>query len=285
EPREALAAGETVGRYVVRDCIGSGSMGIVYTARDPDLGRRVALKVLRSDPTATESRGARRRLLQEARAMAQRSHPNAVAISDVGVHGDEVFLAMELIDGGTLRDWLRRARRSWRDIVGAFRRAGDGLAAAHAVGLVHRDFKPDNVLVGNDGRVCVTDFGLARPSSGQPVAQAPGLADHAMDVMTQTGAGIGTPAYMAPEQIEGGVADARSDLFSFCVALYEALYGERPFAAASIPELAAVIARQELRPPPPETRVPSWLRRIVVRGLRAAPAERPAGVAVLCEAI
>jgi serine/threonine-protein kinase len=283
--RDALAAGETVGRYVVRDCIGSGSMGIVYTARDPDLGRRVALKVLRSDPSASESQGARRRLLQEARAMARLSHPNVVAIYDVGIHGDEVFLAMELIEGSTLRDWMRRGRRSWRDIVGAFRRAADGLAAAHAVGLVHRDFKPDNVLVGNDGRVCVTDFGLARPaamSASEPPA-AP-LA-HTMESMTRTGAVVGTPAYMAPEQFSGTAADERSDVFSFCVAFYEALYGERPFAASSVGELTDAIVRGAVRPAPPRTRVPSWLRRIVIRGLRAAPSERPASMTVLCEAI
>jgi serine/threonine protein kinase len=284
-PRKALAAGETIGRYVVLECIGSGSMGIVYTGQDPDLGRRVALKVLRADSAGGSSGGARRRLLREAQAMARLSHPNVVAIYDVGIHGDEVFLAMELIDGGTLREWLHRATRSWREIVGVFRRAGEGLAAAHAVGLVHRDFKPDNVLVGNDGRVCVTDFGLARPSSQGTAERSTELPPQGIDSMTRTGAIVGTPAYMAPEQIEGGPADARSDVFSFCVALYEALYGGRPFSAPNIVELGEVIARGQLPPPPAGARVPAWLRRIVVRGLRAQPGERPAGVGALCEAI
>src|SRR6185503_5153712 len=223
EPRRALTPGETVGRYVVLECIGSGSMGIVYTGQDPDLGRRVALKVLRSDSAGGSSGGARRRMLREAQAMARLSHPNVVTIYDVGMHGDEVFLAMELIDGGTLREWLRRARRSWREIVAVFRRAAEGLAAAHAVGLVHRDFKPDNVLVGNDGRVCVTDFGLARPSAAASAERLAEPPPQGIDSMTRTGAIVGTPAYMAPEQIEGGAADERSDLFAFCVAFYEAL--------------------------------------------------------------
>jgi len=285
EPRRTLAAGETIGRYVVLECIGSGSMGIVYTGQDPDLGRRVALKVLRSDSAAGSSGGARKRLLREAQAMARLSHPNVVTIYDVGMYGDEVFLAMELIDGGTLREWLRRAKRSWREIVGVFRRAGEGLAAAHAVGLVHRDFKPDNVLVGNDGRVCVTDFGLARSSSQTTGDRLLELPPQGIDSMTRTGAIVGTPAYMAPEQIEGAAADERSDLFAFCVAFYEALYGDRPFIASNIVELAGVIARGQIRPAPAGTRVPSWLRRTLVRGLRAAPSERPAGVAALCEAI
>ncbi|HEY0993449.1 MAG TPA: serine/threonine-protein kinase, partial [Kofleriaceae bacterium] len=259
EPRRALTPGETVGRYVVLECIGSGSMGIVYTGQDPDLGRRVALKVLRSTAAGGSSAGARRRLLREAQAMARLSHPNVVAIYDVGMHGDEVFLAMELIDGGTLREWLRRARRSWREIVAVFRRAAEGLAAAHAVGLVHRDFKPDNVLVGNDGRVCVTDFGLARPSSGASAERMPEPPPQGIDSMTRTGAIVGTPAYMAPEQIEGGAADERSDLFAFCVAFYEALYGARPYLASNIVELAGVIARGQIPPPPAGARVPSWL--------------------------
>jgi eukaryotic-like serine/threonine-protein kinase len=284
-PRAAIAPGEAIGRYVVQDCIGSGSMGIVYTARDPDLGRKVAVKVLRSDPGAASSQGARLRLQREAQAMAQLSHPNVVAIYDVGVHGDDVFFAMELIKGGTLTEWLRRSPRSWRDVVAAFRRAGAGLAAAHAVGLIHRDFKPDNVLVGDDGRVCVTDFGLARPLALPARVSAPTLATGVVDSMTRTGAVVGTPAYMAPEQLEGAAADARADLFSFSVAFYEALYGERPFAASSIPELAAAVARGAIRSAPARTRVPAWLRRIVVRGLRAAPEERPESVAALLAAI
>jgi serine/threonine-protein kinase len=282
-----LPRGARVGRYVIVECIGAGAMGVVYAARDPDLGRRVALKVLRPDGAGGEaSRGARERLLREAQAMAQLSHPNVITIYDVGTFENRVFLAMELVEGGTLGDWLRASARSWRDVVDVFRRAGYGLQAAHAAGLVHRDFKPDNVLVGADGRVQVTDFGLAR-SAGEALSDKSGRED-APDLpvtMTRTGALVGTPAYMAPEQLAREVADCRSDVFSFCVAFYEALHGERPFWGANLEELARAIERGNVRAAPAGARVPAWLRRVVVRGLRASPAQRYGAMRDLLDAL
>jgi serine/threonine-protein kinase len=279
-------AEETVGRYVLVDCIGAGAMGIVYTARDPDLGRKVALKLLRPDAAASGSRDASARLLREAQAMAQLSHPNVITLYDVGTRGDEVFLAMELIEGGTLSQWMHEQRRDWREVLALFRKAGDGLAAAHEAGLVHRDFKPDNVLVGRDGRVRVTDFGLAR-FAASPAPASSRAREHAPTALAAslTGAGtlVGTPAYMSPEQLAGQPADARSDLFAFCVALYEGLFGERPFTGANLVELEGAIVRGEVRRPSMAHagRVPAWLRRVVESGLAASPARRPASMRAL----
>jgi serine/threonine-protein kinase len=293
-----LPSGSAVGRYVVLECIGAGAMGIVYMARDPQLGRRVALKLLRADPGEVPSPAAYARLQREAQALAQLSHPNVIAIYDVGTLGNGVFIAMELVDGGTLTDWLQE-RRSWRESVGILRAAGEGLAAAHATGLIHRDFKPDNVLVGKDGRVRVTDFGLARVSTdggspidsrrsfdrSEPVDAFPSHPSHLVESMTRTGTLMGTPAYMAPEQIVRAKADARSDLFSFCVALYEALYGERPFAGSTLGALYEAIMRGGVRAAPSHTKVPGWLRHIVVSGLHADPERRPAHMRALLDSI
>lgn len=276
---------DSVGRYVLLDCIGAGAMGIVYTARDPDLGRKVALKLLRPDPEIPDFPEAQARMLREAQAMAKLSHPNVITIYDVGTRGDEVFLAMELVQGGTLSEWMRAQQRSWRDVLAVFHKAGEGLAAAHEAGLVHRDFKPDNVLVGLDGRVRVTDFGLARladrhaPASDRSTGDVVSLTAS----MTRSGTLVGTPAYMSPEQLAGKPADARSDLFSFCVALHEALYGERPFSGANLVQLAAAIERGEVRRPSSARarRVPAWLRRIVESGLQASPDRRPASMRAL----
>jgi tetratricopeptide (TPR) repeat protein len=285
ESAAPLPSGSVVGRYVVGECIGAGSMGIVYNARDPDLGRRVALKLLRTDPDATASRGGRARLLREAQAMAQLSHPNVITVHDVGAFGDGVFLAMELVEGGTLAEWMHGPERSWREVVAVLRRAGEGLAAAHAAGLVHRDFKPDNVLVGSDGRVRVTDFGLVRTTGDAERPDEPHEPEHLLASMTRTGTLIGTPAYMAPEQLAGAVADARSDLFSFCVTSYEALYGERPFAGSTVVEVSEAITRGALLPPSTRRRVPAWLRRTVVRGLHADPGQRQPTMRALLDAV
>ncbi len=197
-----LVSGTRIGRYVVSKCIGAGAMGVVYIARDPDLGRSVAIKLLRAELSVSPE--GRARLLREAQAMAQLSHPNVITIHDVGSHEHGVFLAMEYVDGGTLGDWMRTAPRTWRDVLEKFLAAGEGLAAAHEAGLVHRDFKPDNVLVGKDGRVCVTDFGLARAASlaeDEDPRESPGERPQHLELsMTRTGTLLGTPAYMAPEQ-------------------------------------------------------------------------------------
>ena len=210
--KTSLSPGDVLGRYEIRGCAGLGGMGLVYEAYDPELERRVALKVLRPH----RRREGQRRLLREARALAKLSHPNVVSVFDVGTDDDRVFIAMEFIDGPTLRDWLDEAP-SVSDILDVFAEAGRGLAAAHDRGLVHRDFKPDNVLVGDDGRVLVTDFGLARHRTAS-----------ASDDVTREGAIVGTPAYMAPEVRSGGDVDARSDQFGFAVALYQALHGHLP---------------------------------------------------------
>ncbi|HSK75404.1 MAG TPA: serine/threonine-protein kinase [Thermoanaerobaculia bacterium] len=265
-PAGLLPRGTPIGRYVILDRIGGGGMGVVYTGYDPELDRKVALKLLRPDRAAGEA--ARLRLLREAQAIARLSHPNVVAVHDAGTFGDQVFLAMEYVEGTTLRRWLDEERRPWGEVVDRFVLAGRGLAAAHAAGLVHRDFKPDNVLLGKDGRVRVADFGLAR-AAGETGAEEPASPESGgilESPITQLGTAVGTPAYMAPEQLRGERTDARSDQFSFCVALWEALYGERPFAGAA--------ARGEVRQVPAGSRVPDRLRQALLRGLAADPAAR-----------
>jgi tetratricopeptide (TPR) repeat protein/predicted Ser/Thr protein kinase len=273
DPRAAaLERGAAVGRYVILDRIGSGGMGVVYAAYDPELDRRVALKLLRTDRFAAPGH---LRLLREAKALARLTHPNVVAVHDAGTFGDQVFVAMELVEGETLRQWLEEGARSWREVLDRLLAAGRGLAAAHAAGLVHRDFKPENVLLGRDGRVRVVDFGLAKALAD--AAEEPAVPDSGGELaspLTEWGAVLGTPAYMAPEQIRGIAADARSDQFSFCVALYEALYGERPFAGKGPREIAEAVTRGVPREAPAGTKVPGWLRAVVLRGLKADPEER-----------
>ena len=252
-----------VGRYHITGVLGEGGMGVVYEARDPELDRRLAIKLLRDDTQTA-------RLVREARALAQLQHPNVVAIHDVGEHDGCPFLAMELVDGGTLRKWLDERPRTWREIAGVFEQAARGLAAAHAAGLVHRDFKPDNVMIGRDGRVRVTDFGLVRPSGDA----TPSHARSEALLATQSGAQLGTPAYMSPEQHLGEPGDARSDQFNFMVTLYEAVYRVRPFKGGTWAELGAAVIDGEPLPPPSSARVPRWLRRMIDRGLARDPAER-----------
>jgi serine/threonine protein kinase len=199
---------------------------------------------------------------------------------------------MEYVHGETLKRWRIVGHRRWTEILAVYERAGSGLAAAHEAGLVHRDFKPDNVLIGHDGRVRVTDFGLARsvddddsPPSPRDPTRVPGNEEHMMH-RTRTGAFVGTPAYMSPEQLRGEIADARSDIFSFCVALYEALYGERPFEATTVSELLAAVEAKRVRPAPilTRTRTPSWVREILLRGLCASPEARFPSMRALLDA-
>ena len=214
-----LGRGDVVDRYVILTAIGQGGMGVVFAAYDPELDRKVALKLLLPAAQTDEHADARTRLLREAQALAQLSHPAVVAVHDVGTVGDQVWLAMEFIDGVTLARWIKQTR-PWRAVLEVFRRAGEGLAAAHAVGLVHRDFKPENVMVGADGRVRVMDFGLARadgPSLSLPPRSDLRVSSSALRAeVTVAGAVLGTPAYMAPEQWLGGATDARTDQFAFC---------------------------------------------------------------------
>ncbi|MBX3162277.1 MAG: serine/threonine protein kinase, partial [Deltaproteobacteria bacterium] len=227
----ALAPGERVGRYVVERAIGAGGMGVVGLARDPELRRAVVIKLVRPDLLG-EGAGHEARLLREAQAMARVSHPNVVQIFDLGRHRDRVFLAMEFIPGQTLDAWLIERPRTRDEILAMFRAAGAGLAAAHRAGLVHRDFKPTNVLVGGDGVAKVTDFGLARaPGVAEAAPRMSGV--HA--VLTRADAVIGTPAYMSPEQQRGGDVDARTDQYAFALALLDALVDQRPQARRIVP--------------------------------------------------
>jgi tetratricopeptide (TPR) repeat protein/tRNA A-37 threonylcarbamoyl transferase component Bud32 len=223
--------GDDIGRYLVIGEIGTGGLGQVLRGYDPDLNREVAIKLVKTDiRIRDQSAGTERsqmRLLREAQAIARLSHPNVVAVYEVDDHEGDVFIAMEYVRGLSLRDWLREEEHSQQDIIEVFLQAGRGLAAAHAVELVHRDFKPSNVLVGDDGRVRVVDFGLARSySSGEGASED--LVSSPGDTVTVAGAVVGTPAYMAPEQLRAETVDARADQFSFCLSLYEALTGERP---------------------------------------------------------
>ncbi len=278
-----LPRGTTVNRYVILDPLGRGGMGVVYRAYDPEIDRRVALKLVR--PGSQHLGELQKRLVREAQVMARVSHANVLTVYDAGVYGREVFITMELIDGGTLAQWCRAEKRSWRDVLARFVLAGRGLAAAHAAGLVHRDFKPDNVLIGNDGGVRVADFGLALPTSqselGEPLLPSPASS---IGRLTGSGARAGTPPYMSPEQLRSEALDARTDVFSFCVALYEALFGVRPFIGTNPESLLTAIEtgrRAELA----RSEVPGWLRVAVERGLAAKPDDRHASMNALLTAL
>jgi serine/threonine protein kinase/Tfp pilus assembly protein PilF len=310
-----LEKGQKLGRYMLLDKLGEGGMGVVYAAYDPELDRKVALKILAARISAggpQAAAAAQARLLREAQAMARVKHPNVITVYDVGTIGDQVFVAMELVDGGTLGRWFRNTPRTYKEILHAFTEAGKGLAAAHAAGLVHRDFKPDNVLVSQDGRVQVTDFGLARLVSSSDEDTTDDLAAQASEPrrtdtderrlietqLTQVGAVVGTPAYMPPEQHLGQVPDARSDQFSFCAALYFALFTVRPFDPQVLAahagrvlgdgntsrtrlerpnlrrERAASLGKGIIRDPPREPKVPAFVKQVLMRGLAVDPADR-----------
>ncbi len=310
-------------------------MGEVYAAYDPELDRKVAVKLLRVKPgngvSLTEGR---QRTLREAQAIARLSHPNVVVVYDVGTFRDQVFIAMEFVEGNTVTYWLQSQPRTWQEVLKVFRAAGSGLMAAHDKGLVHRDFKPDNVMVGRDGEVRVMDFGLARQVTEKPTSPervtptvripvvvgdrgpapvpaaetdpmttvllnpAPAAtatpsgpvdmqgASVAFEVqLTRTGAMMGTPAYMAPEQFLGTSTDARTDQFSFCVALYEALYGERPFSGNTMFALTTAVVQGHVKEAPASSKVPLWVRKVLLHGLRPQAAERYPTMHDLIEAL
>ncbi|HEU0034209.1 MAG TPA: serine/threonine-protein kinase [Kofleriaceae bacterium] len=281
-----LARGESVGRYVILDVLGEGGMGVVYAAYDPELDRKVAIKLLQAKPAGGSSPGGDQAwLVREAQALARLSHPNVVAVHDVGtLPGDRVFVAIELVEGETLRAWIKRHREpDWRAVQRVMLEAGRGLAAAHAAGLVHRDFKPENVLVGTDGRVRVMDFGLARLDGEEPASRSSDLSIESRSPLSEhltiAGAVVGTPAYMAPEIYDGVAASARTDLFAFGVTLYEALYRQRPFQRKQL-----VAPRSQVpvpKPPPPDSRVPARLHRVVLRAIAIDPAARYASLDAL----
>ncbi len=270
----ALRSGDALGRYRVLEELGSGGAGVVVAAHDPELDCRVAIKVLRSPVNE-------HRLTREARALAKLAHPNVVAVYDVGSFEGRPFVAMELVHGITLRRWIEERARPWREALDVLSSAGRGLAAAHAAGLVHRDFKPDNVMLGDDGRVRVLDFGLVgAPRSGE-IALDDGTSPRA----TETGALLGTPAYMAPEQFRAEEVDARTDQWSYCATLWEAVYGERPFRGATLRELSRAVVGGALTEPPRDRVVPGWLRRALTRGLAVDRAARHPSMEALLAAI
>ena len=288
----------TVGRYRIDSRLGAGGMGVVFRAHDPDLERPVAVKLLHNESSTDER--ARARMLREARALAKLSHPNVIAVYDVGTDDGQVFVAMELVAGLDLRRWLDARRdASWRRALELFVAAGRGLAAAHEVGLIHRDFKPENVLVGDDGRVRVLDFGLARAHEGVATGQTgdgplpvsasvvatDGDGVDPADVarlptaafsggLTETGALIGTPLYMAPELYAGRPADVRSDQFAFCASLYEGLYRQLPFGSRNLASHVEAVRAGRIVAPPADSPVPASLWRVIERGLAVEPDAR-----------
>ncbi len=274
-PETSRADSETLGRFELLELLGEGAMGRVYRARDPQLDREVAIKLLH--PTA--HRGARLRLIREAQALASLSHPNILPIYDIGPVPDQpgaVYLAMQRVVGRDLQQWLRARPRSRGEILDRFIAAGHGLLAAHEAGLVHRDFKPANVMVDDEGRTLVMDFGLVRrvgeePSTTTRLVEAE-LAQ-VVDELTKTGAIVGTPAYMAPEQYAGGTLDARTDQFAFCIALWEALYGERPFPEKNMAGMVHAKSRGRYATPKGR-RLPRQLHAALLRGLSPDPALR-----------
>ena len=259
----SLVRGAEIGRYTLLENIGRGATAEVHTAYDPQLDRKIALKLLHT--------GVRGSLLREAQALARLAHPNVVSVFEIGEHDGHAFVAMEFVAGETLASWMAR-RAPWPRVVEIFLGAGRGLAAAHRVGIVHRDFKPENVLVGSDGRPRVVDFGLAR-NTRRGDSLMP-LDENGVTTLTAPGVAVGTPAYMAPEQLRGEDATAASDQFAFCVALWEALYGVRPFADVRGRARLTAIERGAVGDPLPDARVPMRLRRVLVRGLAASPASR-----------
>ena len=224
-----LGSGTTIGRYQLAQPLGAGAMGVVYQAFDPVVDRRVALKLL-DVHTFTDADV----VLREAQAMGRVNHAAVVGVYDAGVTDDYVFVAMELVQGQTLRQQMEGRALTARQWYAVFAHIAEGLAAAHDAGVVHRDFKPENVLIDRHGMAKVTDFGLARMSV--PVADL----TFAPEAVARTHA-AGTPAYMAPEQLAGGSADARSDQYSFAITLFEVLNGKRPFVATNIAALAAAM--------------------------------------------
>ena len=277
----------SIGRFEILRKLGEGGMGAVYLATDPTLGRRVAIKVLHKDGAGDADLG-RRRLLREAQGTAQLSHEHVVVIHEVGTHDDQVYLAMEYVAGTTLKAW--QADRGWREILAMYRRAGQGLQAAHDAGLVHRDFKPDNVLVGDDGRVRVTDFGLvaAVDHAALDLSHETAILRSDLDLavsMTRTGTVMGTPRYMAPEQHLGEPVDARADQFAFGVALYEAWYRQPPFVGSSYDVMVAHVLAGEVLAAPATSEVPTALHGAVLRGLRRQRDDRFSSMTELLAAL
>ena len=283
---------QRLGRFMLLRKLGAGGMGTVFAAYDEQLDRRVALKLLH--PREGDHAVQRQRVLREAQAMARLSHPNVVQVYEVEQIGSQIFIAMEYVEGMTLTQWTQQ-NHPWREVLHLYRQAGQGLVTAHQAGLVHRDFKPDNVLLGGDARPRVADFGLARAegetapaaptADSPPVSPASGSGSLLASPLTMAGVVVGTPAYMSPEQHLGQPADARSDQFSFCVALYEALYKELPFAGETLAELSLNVIEGRLKPPSEHSEIPPPIGRALLRGLANKPADRFPSMAELLTAL
>lgn len=271
-PTSPAPATTTIGKYRLDRILGSGGMGVVWAAFDPDLERKVAIKLLHDTGDAT----LRARLLREARAMARIKHPNVLTVYEVDTDANRDFIVMEIVEGTTLAQWLA-TRPPRAAVIEALLAAGRGLVAAHDGGLVHRDFKPSNILRDTSGHICVTDFGLARGSvdaEGELVVSGAGATptNDSLDApLTQTGIVIGTPAYMAPEQFAGRIPDARTDQFAFCVTAWEALAGARPFVGATLPELEQAV---NAGPTHLIGDLPAPVRKVLARGLAPDPDAR-----------
>ncbi len=299
-----LERGTSVGRYVVIDFIDAGGMGAIYQAFDPELNRPVAIKILsvrkENSQGSLEADRAKTRMLREAQALAQLTHPNVVTVYDVGEYEDSIFIAMEFVEGNDLNVWRQKHQPSRDEMLAKVIDAGRGLSAAHKAGIVHRDFKPANVIVGKDGRVRVLDFGLARATvssakndaireaTDSTSTSSRSLTESNKDLLTssltQAGSVVGTTNYMAPEQMVGQAVDERSDQFSFCVTLYESLYGCRPFAGVSVRHLSKCIKKATLQRPR-NKKIPKWLDDLILRGLSFQSADRFAAMDDLLEAL
>ncbi len=281
QPISAPQIGPRLGRFTILDHLGTGTMGVVYTAYDDALDRKIAIKVLRHG-----GQEAALRLRREAQAMARVDHPNVVAVHEVGTEGGQVYVAMDFIRGTTLATWQRQPGRTWSQILEAYVQAGRGLAAAHAASLIHRDFKPSNAIIGDDGRVRVLDFGLvyAAEIDGEGLDRS-GSYDRVAVRLTHDGDVVGTPAYMSSEQIRGLPLGPSTDQFSFCASLYEGLYGQLPFVGDSLGTLFASIARGRVQDTPRASRVPAWVRAVVLRGLASTPEARYPSMDALLRAL
>ncbi|MBT8491965.1 MAG: protein kinase, partial [Deltaproteobacteria bacterium] len=271
-----------IGRFVVTEVLGEGGMGVVYAAKDPVLRRKVAVKLLRPDLESVWGQNAPERLLREAQATARLSHPNVVTIYDAGTHDGRVFIAMELVDGISAREWTDKVEHDWLETARVYAAAGRGLAAVHEAGFVHRDFKPDNILIGRNGRPRVTDFGFVRFGKADGDDEESSVRFEG-GTLTIPGQVLGTPAYMAPEQIVGDEATAASDQFSFCVALWEALFQRRPFRGTNMAELRKQMLSGQLERPSPRSVVPATVTAVLERGLATMPEDRYPSMAALLE--
>jgi serine/threonine protein kinase len=282
---------QRLGRFVLLRKLGEGGMGAVYAAYDEQLDRKIAVKLLH--PIEKEQTLLRLRMLREAQAMARVSHPNVLHVYDVGELGSQIFIAMEFIDGVTLSTWQSEAPRTWQEILSVYLQAGRGLSAAHQAALVHRDFKPDNVLIDRRGIVRVGDFGLARLQGDPEAVHAEARAANTTAIsqpalrspLSQTGTLSGTPGYMSPEQFRCQPADSRSDQFSFCVALFEALFGLRPFLGDSLDEMFQTVTTGKRQEIPPATPVPIEIQHAILRGLSVDPSQRFASMDQLLDAL